>query len=282
MTVFKQEPGTGEIVLPSSCVDSVKEVQLIKTNSQRVNNRPEKQGEHGVQKVHKPAVNLHEDERKKDKLSKFLLKQPIVKQESVLISFQDTSPSSRSAEAVSKASGSVGPKKQGKEEAGGGGEAEEAAKVSQGSAGLLSDSILFTDACRPSKLKNTGSKGCHEPKKDPGSFQAIEQLLYEYDKSQENSENYEEVFGQVEEPTEYARVATLDFQKWAETGQEILKEHQELMAKMVANRAKLSYKFQVITQVINERAEVLMKQGTQFQEKLERIQTLGREILDII
>lgn len=143
------------------------------------------------------------------------------------------------------------------------------------------DEDLLVQSANVTKINNTEKTG-QEAKKDPGEFQKIEYLLHEFNVDNECEESYEDVFTQTEDPKQYAHVASMNFQQWIEIGNEILAEHQELMSKMISNRANLSYKFQVITRIINERAQMLMNQGAQFEAKLERIQSIGKEILDII
>ncbi|AAS53000.1 AER320Cp [Eremothecium gossypii ATCC 10895] len=121
-----------------------------------------------------------------------------------------------------------------------------------------------------------------EPRRDPGPVPDISKLLYEFEPAEERPEFYAEVFGQVGEPAECARVAAMSFEQWTAMGEEIMEEQRQLMARMVANRAKLSYQFEAITQVITERAQALVEHGAQFREKLARIQSLGKEILSII
>ncbi|CDO92079.1 unnamed protein product [Kluyveromyces dobzhanskii CBS 2104] len=115
----------------------------------------------------------------------------------------------------------------------------------------------------------------------PGKYEELKLRLNEPDVS-ESAAFYEEVFSRAEWKQECIQLARCDMSQWVLKGQDILKEQHALMCRMIQARIKLSHRFQVVTDIINERASLLMQEGDVLGEKLKKVQHLGREILDLL
>ncbi|AGO14117.1 AaceriAER320Cp [[Ashbya] aceris (nom. inval.)] len=291
MTGTKRElESTETAALPSGAAEE-KENPVQSVVSPGRHNRSAK---HGVQKVPKAPEGLQEQRR--NALVQLLQKPGVVREaakRTAKVAAGQASPVAKTASAPAASAEraeqqktgsvvdggvkSVGPEApagaQGPERAAGGPQTPPAT-----CAGPEKVHIGVAELPQPPKAQSRTA----EPRRDPGPFPDISKLLYEFEAAEERPEFYAEVFGQVGEPAECARVAALSFEQWTAMGEEIMEEQRQLMGRMVANRAKLSYQFETITQVITERARALVEHGTQFREKLERIQSLGKEILDII
>lgn len=119
---------------------------------------------------------------------------------------------------------------------------------------------------------------------NPGLYSPIRKLLYE------SNEDYGEasdqhLFQDLEHESERnfcQEASRWPMVQWIEQGQVLLKEHTNLIGQLVQQRIELSHKFQAITTIINERAEALNNQGEILDEKMTKIENLGKEILDII
>ncbi|SCV05655.1 LANO_0H12266g1_1 [Lachancea nothofagi CBS 11611] len=123
------------------------------------------------------------------------------------------------------------------------------------------------------------------PPSNPGSFQPVTSTLHEANAKTETREYYDEVFREVEDPEEKnacVKFAKMDLKTWIMTGQILQQEHQLILARLIEARMRLSEKFKVITDLINDRALALNAQGRILDQKLRKIQDLGKEILDII
>ena len=70
--------------------------------------------------------------------------------------------------------------------------------------------------------------------------------------------------------------------EWVTMGQTLLAEQKQLMGRMIKARIDLSHRFEVITDIINERAQVLNTQGDALEAKLNKVQTLAKEILALL
>lgn len=141
------------------------------------------------------------------------------------------------------------------------------------------------------KLKKMGvdmEEGLIEPNepplKNPGSYVPITEMLYDStSKTLDNSEA--PLFQDLEQEFEqkYCQEASQwSLTEWINEGQVLLNAHTKLVAQLVRERIELSGKFRAITSVINDRAEALNKQGQLLDEKQKKIETLGKEILNII
>ena len=117
--------------------------------------------------------------------------------------------------------------------------------------------------------------------KNPGKYEKLNLRLNETDGT-ESAKYYDEVFSEAEWKQECIDLATYDISQWILKGQDILKEQHALMCRMVQARIKLSHRFQVISDIINERAELLIQQGEILDAKLTKVQDLGKEILDLL
>ncbi|AMD21624.1 HFL232Cp [Eremothecium sinecaudum] len=270
MTVLKNEAGSYENMSPFITPAPLEELSTNQKEQHLSHSRPAKNSPDKHQKVVK-ASTIITKEQKNIALTKILLKQanvnPIVSKHELSEEESITVESAPKPPLVQTPTRQQSPTRP-----------NQANSINKP---VTVPDTLYIDTPKPAKVKPL-EKVRDEPRKDPGPYQNIESLLYEQNNTLFEAENYQEIFTQAEDTEQYCRVASLDFQEWSAMGQEILEEQRELMEKMVANRAKLSHKFQVITRIINDRAQVLMDQGNRFQKKLERIQSLGKEILDMI
>lgn len=125
------------------------------------------------------------------------------------------------------------------------------------------------------------TKSVTNPPQNPGKYEKLIKRLNEKE-DEENPDYYEEVFTHAEWKKECIDLAKCDMTEWIDKGQELLKEQQAIMSRMVLARIKLSHRFQVVTNIINERAELLAKQGNLMDAKLKKVQVLGKEILELL
>lgn len=137
---------------------------------------------------------------------------------------------------------------------------------------LLNEHVNF----EPTKLIVT-----QDVPKKPGAYEIIRGKINEKGDNEDN-EYYNEVFSMAEWKDECIDLAKCSMNEWICVGQELLLEQQRLMSKMVHARIQLSHRFQVITELINERAGSLLNQGDLLEEKLRKVQTLGKEILELL
>lgn len=114
----------------------------------------------------------------------------------------------------------------------------------------------------------------------PGKYVVIDKLLYQPQEDEDGS-----IFQELEQKSERefcTQAASWSLQAWVQNGQQLLNTHTKLVGKLIKHRIELSVKFQVITKAINDRADALNAQGVLVDQKLQRIKTLGEEILHII
>ncbi|QLL30767.1 hypothetical protein HG536_0A05820 [Torulaspora globosa] len=128
------------------------------------------------------------------------------------------------------------------------------------------------------------SQTVQKPLKTPGPYRPITEMLYE-SSSKSLNESEAPLFQDLDQESErkFCREAgqwSLD--EWISQGQMLLNAHTSLVGQLVRERIELSGKFRAITSVINDRAEALNRQGQLLDEKLRKIENLGKEILDII
>lgn len=115
---------------------------------------------------------------------------------------------------------------------------------------------------------------------NPGEYVRLDKLLYEAQEGEDGS-----IFQELEQQSERefcTQASSWSLQDWVQNGQQLLNTHTKLVGKLIKHRIELSVKFQVITDAINDRADALNAQGILVDEKLQRIKTLGEEILHII
>ncbi|GAV49166.1 hypothetical protein ZYGR_0N05730 [Zygosaccharomyces rouxii] len=115
---------------------------------------------------------------------------------------------------------------------------------------------------------------------NPGEYVKIDKLLYQPQEDENGS-----IFQELEQQSERefcTQASSWSLQEWIQNGQHLLNTHAKLVGKLVKHRIELSIKFQVITNAINDRADALNAQGILVDQKLQRIKTLGEEILHII
>ncbi|KAM3160551.1 ECM11 domain-containing protein [Lachancea thermotolerans] len=120
---------------------------------------------------------------------------------------------------------------------------------------------------------------------DPGPYKPVVSALHEVNPNVETREYYCEVFQEVQNNTERSACvdfAKMDLKSWISAGQVLQQEHAAILGRLVEARMRLNSKFKVITDLINDRAAALNAQGGILDQKLRRIQDLGKEILDII
>ncbi|QLQ78330.1 hypothetical protein HG537_0A05770 [Torulaspora globosa] len=123
-----------------------------------------------------------------------------------------------------------------------------------------------------------------KPLKTPGPYRPITEMLYE-SSSKSLNESEAPLFQDLEQESErkFCReAAQWSLDEWISQGQMLLNAHTSLVGQLVRERIELSGKFRAITSVINDRAEALNRQGQLLDEKLKKIENLGKEILDII
>ncbi|AQZ12540.1 ECM11 (YDR446W) [Zygosaccharomyces parabailii] len=114
----------------------------------------------------------------------------------------------------------------------------------------------------------------------PGKYIPIDEVLYESRGKESGS-----LFQDLEQQSERdfcSSAASWTLNEWIEQGQQLLDAHTRLIGRLVQHRIELSLKLQVITSAVNDRAAALNEQGLLVDQKLEKIKTLGEEILHII
>lgn len=115
---------------------------------------------------------------------------------------------------------------------------------------------------------------------NPGKYIKIDKLLYEPQEGENGS-----IFQELEQASERefcTKAASWSLPEWIANGQHLLNDQTKLVGQLIKHRIELSLKFQVITQAVNDRAEALNAQDLLVDQKLQRIKTLGEEILHII
>ncbi|CEP63686.1 Ecm11p LALA0_S09e00232g [Lachancea lanzarotensis] len=125
---------------------------------------------------------------------------------------------------------------------------------------------------------------CASPLK-PDPYQPLLLDLHESDLETESQSYYDEVFREVKDESERAALvefAKMDIRTWTASGDKLQQEQHAVLVRLVEARMRLSAKFKVITDLVNERALALTDQGLLLDRKLKRIQDLGKEILDIL
>ncbi|CUS23464.1 LAQU0S10e00958g1_1 [Lachancea quebecensis] len=140
-------------------------------------------------------------------------------------------------------------------------------------------------AHKQTKDNSKAKASARMPSSDPGLYKPVVSALHEVNPVVETREYYCEVFREVQNDTE--RSACVDFAKmdlnsWISAGHVLQQEHAAILGRLVEARMRLNGKFKVITDLINDRAAALNAQGNILDQKLRRIQDLGKEILDII
>lgn len=119
---------------------------------------------------------------------------------------------------------------------------------------------------------------------NPGTYIPMKKLLYDSNNDYSESSG-ERLFQDLEQESERkycCEASKWPLAEWIDQGQTLLQEHTKLVGQLVQQRVELSQKFQAITTIINERAEALKNQGEIVEEKMTKIENLGKEILDII
>lgn len=128
------------------------------------------------------------------------------------------------------------------------------------------------------------AEAVEKPLKTPGPYRPITEMLYECS-SKSLNESEAPLFQDLDQESErkFCReAAQWSLDEWISQGQMLLNAHTSLVGQLVRERIELSAKFRAITSVINDRAEALNRQGQLLDEKLKKIENLGKEILDII
>ncbi|EDO17673.1 hypothetical protein Kpol_1004p48 [Vanderwaltozyma polyspora DSM 70294] len=119
----------------------------------------------------------------------------------------------------------------------------------------------------------------------PGGYEICDKLLYELNDNEEFAESHmDEIFKNLQPNEEefYRDAAKWSLPEWIGFGQKMIDEYTQHVGELVEQRIQLSYKFEIITKAINERAEALNKRGKLLDTKLNKIKDLGKEILEII
>ncbi|QLG72819.1 hypothetical protein HG535_0D05280 [Zygotorulaspora mrakii] len=119
----------------------------------------------------------------------------------------------------------------------------------------------------------------------PGEYFPITRFLYELHTSDEDSQKKNDLFADIEQDKERKfcqKTSQYSLSKWIEEGQNLMNRQTNLIGELVRERIELSHKFRVITTIINQRAEALNGRGDILDEKLNKIKSLGKEILNII
>lgn len=120
----------------------------------------------------------------------------------------------------------------------------------------------------------------------PGKYSPIVLPLYEPQNATDwHDKGKDDLFQDIEQEAEkeYCQTTSnLSLSEWIVKGQGLLNSQTTLIGELIQKRIELSNKFRAITTVINERAEALNIQGQILDEKLNKIRSLGKEILNII
>ncbi|CCC70611.1 hypothetical protein NCAS_0F01270 [Naumovozyma castellii] len=155
--------------------------------------------------------------------------------------------------------------------------------------------VMVVEGSSPHKEKLSSLKENRVPVKknndldvieNPGEYPQINKLLYESSKKEPvDKEGFMSVLPGVEQEDEInfgIQVCNWSLDEWIECGQHLHEEYGVLVTELIKQRIELSVKFEVVTSVINQRAEALNCQGKILDDKLIKIKELGKEILNII
>ncbi|KAL6950039.1 hypothetical protein ACO0QE_000709 [Hanseniaspora vineae] len=156
---------------------------------------------------------------------------------------------------------------------------------------IISDEPGFVQ--KPSNQEEPVVNDC----KDPGEYHAINELLFDrpvlsdsgtidgQSGGSKETPSYIDLFQDVGDKQAqgiFAKYGALSLEQWVQTGLNMNTKHQALIEKIIIARIKLSHKFKVITDLLNERAQELNQNGELINEKLVKIKDLGNEILNIM
>lgn len=139
-------------------------------------------------------------------------------------------------------------------------------------------------------IKNTEEIGNDQIiPKDPGKKKIINELLYERKNILNSEEDKEKLFVELfedvdpNEELDYCKdIVQYPLENWLECGHIFTTKHENLIKELMKTRLDLSYKFQVITKVMNDRCEALMTQEDRLDDKLKQIKTIAKNMLDIL
>lgn len=135
------------------------------------------------------------------------------------------------------------------------------------------------------KHKNIRARDSSSPPRNPGKYLRINNLLYQTTEETESASYYDDIFEEVQDGKEKKmciEFASMNLAEWLQTGEMLMREHKNIMERLILARIKLSHRFKAITDLINERATALNAQGEILDDKMKKIQDLGKEILEII
>ncbi|CCH60649.1 hypothetical protein TBLA_0D01420 [Henningerozyma blattae CBS 6284] len=117
------------------------------------------------------------------------------------------------------------------------------------------------------------------PHKSPGPYNPIENLIYErLNESKMNEDIFVELTNDEDRKICHD-ISELNLMDWIKFSEEIMNENQMIINEIIQERINISLKFQVITNLINQRAMILNKQGKLIDKKVERVKNLSNEIL---
>lgn len=117
----------------------------------------------------------------------------------------------------------------------------------------------------------------------PREYLPITFLLFERNKSL--SINADAPFKDLTDKNEVElcqKFAQFDLDEWLDYGDSLVLEHQKLIHELAKLRVELSYKFQIITDVINDRADTLIQQSDHIDDKLKQIKDIAKNILNVL
>ena len=129
------------------------------------------------------------------------------------------------------------------------------------------------------------------PPRNPPALERLHSLLFEVsglpdpNAIADMSTLIDSVFDEVKEDEgmEFCLKQTgLSIGEWVQEGERLTKRHTELVTQLVELRVGLSYKFKVIVDMINEHAEHLVAQETQLDEKLLKIRSIGKDMINLL
>ncbi|CCE62896.1 hypothetical protein TPHA_0D02590 [Tetrapisispora phaffii CBS 4417] len=120
----------------------------------------------------------------------------------------------------------------------------------------------------------------------PGPYKPSTSFLYEIANSEQlEYTELKDIFQNINETEDkdyVFDVSNMTLDTWVEEGQKNISEYRELISQLVKKRIEFSIRFQLITDIINQRANALNEKGLLLDDKLKKIKEIGDEILNII
>lgn len=127
---------------------------------------------------------------------------------------------------------------------------------------------------------------------NPEPFIPVKTLLYDREDFTDNNDNnhdkellFNELFDNMEpnDDLNYCKqIVTKSLNEWIKEGEVLTNENKCLIKQLIKARLELSYKFQIITNIMNQRVESLLIYENHLDGKLKQIKTIAKNMLDIL